>query len=101
MLTSFRRLPWRTTQLYSVACCRRNITFSAACQAEVEKGAEEAEEPTDGLKTTEDDEDESKGRRQASNSAEMLETFLQSLGNPFKTPQKPNNWLGDDRVRYF
>jgi hypothetical protein len=98
MLTSFRRLPWRTTQLYSVACCRRNITFSAARQAEVEKVAEEA---ADGLETTENDEDESEGRRGASNSAEMLENFLQSMGTQFKTPQKPNNWLADDRVRYF
>jgi len=80
-----------------VACCRRNITFSAARQAEVERGAEAEELDTLEM---ENDEDESEGR-QTSNSAEMLETYLRGLGAPFKTPEKPNNWLGDDRVRYF
>jgi hypothetical protein len=34
------------------------------------------------------------------NSAEMLEIFLNTEGAQFKTPQKPNNWLGGDKVRY-
>jgi hypothetical protein len=98
MLASFRRLSWRRTQPCSVACCHRNITFSATRQAEVEKGVE-AEEPADD--ELEMMEGESEEGPRVSNSAEMLDTFLHSVGAPFRTPQKPNNWLGDDRVRYF
>jgi hypothetical protein len=88
MFTLLRHLPWRTVQPCLVSSCRRNIAFSAARRAEV--GNLEGEKDGD----TEEFEEE----RFAANSAEMLETFIQTVGAKFKTPTRPNNWLGDDRV---
>jgi hypothetical protein len=94
MLVAFRRLPWRTAQRCSIISCRRNIAFSVARQAEVEP---QTVEPSEELQLEEGDEE----RENESNSAVMLETFLQTVGEQFKTPQKPNNWLGNDKVSYI
>lgn len=92
MLTSLRRLPWRSPQLGSVTFCHRNFSISAACRAVVEnlQGAVDGQKPKGTV---------IQGSF-GSNSAEMLETFLETVGAQFKAPQRPNNWLGGDRVGY-
>lgn len=99
MLTSFRRLPWRTVQPRVLSSYHRAISVSATRRAEVEdveasetNSAEEMEE------SYEENEGEFAEGRFGRNSAEMLETFLDADGSKFKTPLKPNNWLGDTVV---
>jgi len=95
MLASLR-LPWRTAQPCPVTCRRRNIAFTVARQAKV-AAETQAVKPADGPEAKQGGEEESEGRFE-SNSAQMLETFLQTVGAQFKIPQKPNNWLGGNRV---
>jgi hypothetical protein len=85
MLTSLQRLPWLTVQSCSVTSCRRSIAFSIARQADSENFP--SAEPV-GLEVG----------PSGSNSAEMLDSFLQTVGAKYKTPRKPNNWLGGDKV---
>lgn len=57
--------------------------------------AEELQEGYEGDEAEADFEDTSRGL----NSAQMLENWLGGEGASFKTPIKPNNWLGGDVVR--
>lgn len=88
MLQSLRRLPCRATY---TCIPRRNLTFTAARQAEIQENNEVAEDTPDRAQSL----------PVGKNSAEMLENFLRDSGTKFKTPAKPNNWLGGDRVELF
>lgn len=101
MLASFRRLPWRTAQPYLRDSSFRNIASSAVRKAEVEDV-----EPAETLSEEELQEDyeggdqEFSGTLRGGNSAQMLENFLRNEGSRYRTPRKPNNWLGDFVVRH-
>ena len=99
MLTSFRGLPWRAAQPYLRDSSCRSIVSSAIRNAEVEdikpaetSRAEELQEDYEGGK------EKNSGR--LSGSARMLELWLRGEGSQYRTPRKPNNWLGGDVVRY-
>lgn len=99
MLASFRPLPWRTAQPYLRDSSCRNIVSSAIRKAEVEdvKPAE-----TTGVKELQEDNEggSEKISSRLSGSARMLELWLRGQGSQYRTPRKPNNWLGGDVVRY-
>jgi hypothetical protein len=75
--------------------CRRNIASSAARLAE--PGSFEEAQISDAAFPEEGSEGDS-GFEEPSwhrmNSAEMLEAWLEGDGAKFKTPMRPNNWLG-------
>lgn len=100
MFTSLRRLPWPTAPSCSVSSRCRNITFSVARRAVVQNSGEVEIEATQASDPQEPEEDEGEFEKEKGgiNSAKMLETFLRTEGAKFKIPQKPNNWLGGQRV---
>lgn len=98
MLSSLRRLPWGTFQPSLPPSCRRGITFSAIRRA----GPDDLEgaENIDAAEGSEAEvEYEESARRM--NSAEMLEAWLEGEGAKFKTPIRPNNWLGGHVVEFY
>ena len=98
MFSSLRRPSVQPCLLRS---CRRNIASSAARRAEPGEleGADSSDAVFPEQRFEGDGGFEEPPRRM--NSAEMLDVWLQGEGAKFKSPIRPNNWLGDHVVEFY